>query len=114
MHQSEHARFGGRRQLSGMVVAVIAVAAATALRWILGRLQNHADPFIEFYPAIIVVTLYDGLASGLLAVALSTAAALLFLHVPTRFDIMHLADVTRAMPFGGMELVVAWICSRAY
>src|SRR4051794_19076240 len=114
MSQYEYAQQGERRWLLRITTVLIAVAAAAALRWILARVPVQADPFIEFYPAIILVALYDGVVPGMLTVALSTVAAVLLLHLPMRLGMPQLVDWARAGPFMATEVLIAWICGRAH
>jgi PAS domain S-box-containing protein len=60
---------------SRYVIAVLAVALAAAVRgWLLGTLGTRV-PFITFYRAVILASLYGGLPGGLLATALSALTA---------------------------------------
>ncbi len=76
----ERVRRVRRMPLAAYGIAVGAVAAATAIRWLLGDQILAGVPFITFFPAIIVATMIGGLGPGLVALALSSlAAAYLFL-----------------------------------
>jgi len=55
--------------------AVVAVAVAVLIRWIVGGRVIEGLPFITYYPAIIVATLLGGLWPGVLALILSTVTA---------------------------------------
>ena len=59
------ARYGG---------AVVAVAAATAVRWLLGDVLGTDAAFVTFYPAVAVTALAAGGGPGVLATVLSAAA----------------------------------------
>ncbi|EHK55453.1 signal transduction histidine kinase [Mesorhizobium alhagi CCNWXJ12-2] len=63
-------------------MAVAAVAVATLARWALDGQMVEGVPFILYFPAIIIATLVGGFWPGLLATALSTAAALYFFLPP--------------------------------
>jgi PAS domain S-box-containing protein len=64
------------------VVAIVLVAAATALRLeFLGSLGTRVT-YITFYPAVIVAALYGGFPAGLLAAILSGCAAAFFWIAP--------------------------------
>ncbi len=52
---------------SHLVVTAIIVAAATAARWLFGEYLNVQPPFTTFFPAIIIVALFNGAAYGALA-----------------------------------------------
>ncbi len=66
-------------------IAVAAVALATLARWIVGGQVVEGLPFITYYPAIIIATLAGGFWPGVLATALSSAAAL-YLFLPPLFS----------------------------
>jgi PAS domain S-box-containing protein len=66
-------------------IAVAAVAVATLARWIVGGQLVEGLPFITYYPAIIIATLAGGFWPGVLATALSSAAAL-YLFLPPLFS----------------------------
>lgn len=63
-------------------IAVTAVALATLVRWIVGGQVIEGLPFITYYPAIIIATLFGGVWPGILAMALSSATALYFFLPP--------------------------------
>ena len=52
-------------------VAMAIVAAATAVRFALSPALGITSPFLTFYPAVILATLYGGLRAGLLTTVLS-------------------------------------------
>jgi PAS domain S-box-containing protein len=64
-----------RTWLQSYGFALIAVAAATLLRYALTSLVGPQLPFVLFYPAILLVAWLAGLGPGIFAVALSTASA---------------------------------------
>src|ERR1017187_2183928 len=78
---------------SRYVIAVLAVAAAVALRaWLLGSLGTRA-PFITFYPAVILAALCGGLPAGLLATALSAVVfGFAWMEPVSQFSIRDPAD----------------------
>jgi PAS domain S-box-containing protein len=63
-----------RRPMVTFGVAVGLVIAATLLRWAISDGMVRA-PFLTYYPAIVLATLIGGLWPGILAMALSVAAA---------------------------------------
>jgi len=64
--------------IAGHGIAVAAVALATFARWVVGGQVIEGLPFITYYPAIIIATLVGGFWPGILAMALSSVAALRF------------------------------------
>src|SRR6266702_6055140 len=71
--------------IAGHGIAVAAVALATFARWVVGGQVVEGLPFITYYPAIIIATLAGGFWPGVLATALSSAAAL-YLFLPPLFS----------------------------
>ena len=65
--------------------ALVMVALAVLVRWIVGEYLGARIPFITFYPAIILATLIGGLWPGIVATVLSALAAW-FLFVPPYFS----------------------------
>src|SRR5713101_9128070 len=66
-------------------IAAAAVALATLVRWVVSGQVVEGLPFITYYPAIIIATLAGGFWPGILAAALSAAAAL-YLFMPPLFS----------------------------
>src|SRR5712691_8393985 len=66
-------------------IAAAAVALATLVRWVVSGQVVEGIPFITYYPAIIIATLAGGFWPGILAAALSAAAAL-YLFMPPLFS----------------------------
>ncbi len=56
--------------------ALIAVAVASALRYLLGRVLGPNAPFLLFYPAILLVAWLAGLGPGVFAVIVSAISAI--------------------------------------
>ncbi|MGV8073006.1 MAG: PAS domain S-box protein [Syntrophobacteraceae bacterium] len=63
------------------IAAVLIVALATALRAAVGAFGVRI-PFVTFYPAVMIASIYGGMQAGLLAIALSTFIAGLFFMEP--------------------------------
>jgi len=105
----------GRRSPSRYAIAVAATLAAFALR--VGLPRFFGPPYILFYPTVMLVAMMGGLGPGLLATALSTALALIWiLPVERHFQPMTIRDVTSVAVFAGMGLamsVVAHLYRRA-
>ena len=67
----------------GYAVALLSIAMATTIRWLLQDLLSHAVPFTLFYPAIMISAWYGGLGPGLVSTALCVPTAeLMFLPPP--------------------------------
>ncbi|MDJ0387306.1 PAS domain S-box protein [Roseomonas sp. E05] len=68
-----------RRRVPAYGLAIVAVLLALAGRLLLaGVLPPAGFPFLTFFPAVILATLFGGIGPGLLATFLSTAAAKYF------------------------------------
>ena len=72
--------------------AVLAVGAATALRYWLGKSFGLTAPYVTYYPVVIVVAVLAGLGPGLAAMLLSAVAADYLLLEPDGFGIASLGD----------------------
>ncbi len=64
-----------QRRLIGYGLAMVAVTLAVGIRWLVEDYIGARSPFITFYPAIIVATLFGGLRPGVVATILSGIAA---------------------------------------
>jgi PAS domain S-box-containing protein len=64
-------------------VAVFSVALATALRLAMGGQLMVGVPFITYYPAIVLATLFGGFAPGVLSIVLSSVMAWYLFLPPT-------------------------------
>jgi PAS domain S-box-containing protein len=78
----ERALLARRSPLLAHGIAVAIIALATVLRWLVGGGVVEDLPFITYYPAIIVATFAGGFWPGILAIILSSAAALYFFLPP--------------------------------
>ncbi len=76
-----------RRLVPGYVVAVLAVAGATLLRWLFDPLLGDHLPFVTFFVAVVVASWYGGLRPGFVATVLGFLLAL-YLFVPPRFSFL--------------------------
>src|ERR1700687_1891645 len=73
--------------------ALIAVAAATLSRYGLDVALGFSQPFILFYPAIMLIALLGGFGPGLFATLLSAVmAAYLFLEPLNSFSVRNSRD----------------------
>jgi PAS domain S-box-containing protein len=75
-------RFRRRSSIERYAVAVASVAVALVIRLSLGHVMISGIPFITFYPAILITAFLAGWGPGMLAVALSAAAADYFFLPP--------------------------------
>jgi PAS domain S-box-containing protein len=94
----------------GLAIAAVGVVVGCrlALRGVLG----DAAPLLPFIPAVLLAAWYGGLGPGLLATALSAAAAAFFL-LPSHngFRIDEASDVVRTTVFVGVGALLTWFCA---
>jgi PAS domain S-box-containing protein len=93
--------------------AVLAVAAATGARVALYGPLHGGQPFLTFFPAVIVATLYGGLGPGLLSVALSVFAAALTIEPVLTLTIARRQDGLALGLFLGVGLAIVWVCEQS-
>jgi len=109
-----------RASLNGGL-AVLAVALGAALRIWLGHHLGASLPWITFYPAVMVMSLYGGLAAGLLTTALScVTVAFLWPLLAVQPLLLVPADYVRMAFFilvgtmiSGQSEVMHWAKARA-
>ena len=82
--------------------AVLAVAAATLVRFGIGVVLRVFPPFILFFPAIILVALWAGFGPGVFATLLSAASGACFFGATLRaFESSPLRDIVGCAAFPG-------------
>jgi PAS domain S-box-containing protein len=89
------------------------VAAAAAARAALYRPLSGSVPFLTFFPAVIVATLYGGPGPGLLALALSAVAATLSMEPLYSLRVARVRDDVGLILFVAVGLMLVWVCERA-
>lgn len=97
-------------------MAVVAVAVATLARWALDGQMVEGVPFIFYFPAIIIATLVGGFWPGLLATALSTAAAVYFFLPPLfslEFDQRGAVSLLLFIMMSGINVTVVALLDSA-
>ena len=72
-----------QRRLAAHALAVVVVAAALLARVTLSRWLGFELPYITFFGAVMAAAWYGGLTPGVLATALSSAAAVYWFVVPS-------------------------------
>ncbi|HEY2158623.1 MAG TPA: ATP-binding protein [Isosphaeraceae bacterium] len=91
--RSRFLRYGG---------AVVAVAAATAVRWALDPYMGGRQPLTAYYFAVLIVSGLGGLGPSVAAMLLSLAAAVLLVPPGGRFRADSVADVVWIGMFAGV------------
>lgn len=75
------------------LVAIVAVAMATLVRWQLSNVLGPHTPFLTFFPAVIIAVWFGGWRGGLAATALSVVSAWYFFVPNLRsFEISSISD----------------------
>src|SRR5579864_5397993 len=88
--------------------ALIAVAAAALLRYYLDVALGFTQPFILFYPTIMLIALLGGLGPGLFATLFSAVlAAYLFLEPLNSFAIRNSRDIVGLVLFAVMGVAIS-------
>jgi signal transduction histidine kinase/ActR/RegA family two-component response regulator len=91
-------------------VAVLAVAAAAALRVPLLPVLGDSNPFTLFYPAVMLAGWVGGVGPGLLATVLSTLAAWYFFIPPAfSFRLARGSDYVQLFLYFLVGLVITWL-----
>ncbi len=95
-------------------VALLAVAAATLLRYGLDDIVGATPPFILFYPAVMLVSLLAGFGPGVFATLLSAAIAdYLFLDPRNSFVVRNPRDVVWLALFVATGTAISWLGDRS-
>ena len=89
--------------------AVVCVAIAAAARFGLGLIEPGLVPFATFYPAVLLVALYGGVAAGIAAVVLSVFLSWwLFLRPAFSFTPIETNDIVNLVVFVGIDAIIIW------
>ena len=95
--------------------AVLAVVVSVLVRLPLQPLLGGGVPFLFFFPAIAVAAWYGGLGPGLLATALSTAAADYFFLPPVHsFGLPSLASGVQAALFAAIGVFLSLLHEKLH
>ena len=89
-----------------LLLALLIIAAASALRALFFAEVGRGIPYLTYYPAVMLVAVYGGLPAGWLATALS--AALAFFWIQRGF--MSPVEAKAMMVFCGSGVAIAFIC----
>jgi formate hydrogenlyase transcriptional activator len=88
--------------------ALLAIVVAAVLRYRLDVAFGYTQPFIFFYPTIMLISLLAGLEPSLLATAASATIAWLFLLEPRdSFAVVNQRDVIGLLVFVGMSVIMS-------
>jgi len=101
-----------RKNPRGYAMAVGAVAAALAVRYLLRDAFGLSGPYIQFYPAVVLVAWSAGLGPALLATGLSAVAAAYFLLPPDGLQVGAPADQLSLALFAATAPAISWLVDR--
>ena len=93
-------------------LALIAVAAALALRDGLIHAFGLPDSFVVFDPAILIVALLAGFGPGLFATLLSVGIAAYYMEPANSFKVSHAGDVAGLLLFGVVGVAISGMGER--
>jgi K+-sensing histidine kinase KdpD len=107
-----HGRLGPN-SLTGYVMALVAIAIATLIRWGFGGLGGEMLPLVSYYPAILLAALLGGAGAGLLAMVSSLAVVWAEFPAP----LLSLGPVTRDESVGlslyvFVSLLTVWLAEN--
>ena len=90
-------------------LAVGCVAIATAVRFGLGLINPAVVPFATYYPAILLATLYGGVAAGIVSLVVSMVVSWwMFLAPAYAFFPLSNRDVINLLIFTAVGAVIIW------
>jgi PAS domain S-box-containing protein len=105
-----------RNRVWGFAIAIAAIGVATLARWAAGPYLTEGLPFLTYYPAVIVATLFGGLGSGVLALVLAAGAATFLFLPPVYHWVLELPAVLSLAVFvalGGLNVAVVAVLNSA-
>jgi PAS domain S-box-containing protein len=100
--------------LAAYGLALLLVALAVFMRWLVGEYTGAQIPFITFYPAIIIAALIGGLWPGILATVLSSVAAW-YLFIPSLLAWPGHREIVELFLFAvisGMDVAIAVLLTK--
>jgi PAS domain S-box-containing protein len=95
--------------LGAYVAAVVFVAAALLVRWILRAWFGDNVPCLQFFPAILVAAWYGGFGPGMLATALSGLAAMYIFLPPAGLAVGGIPERLSLGFFLAIGLGISWL-----
>ena len=96
------------------VVAITLIVAALFLRLALEPWVGPDVTYLQFFPAILAACVYGGLGPGILATAMSAAAAMYFLLPPAGFAVEGAATIVSLGLFAATGVAMAWLNERMH
>jgi two-component system sensor kinase FixL len=94
------------------IAAVAFVAAAWLVRPVLRPWLGPSVPYLLFFPAILLASLYGGRGAGLAATALSTLVAMAFFLPPAGLAVDAAGDLLSLLLFVAVGTSIAWVSER--
>jgi PAS domain S-box-containing protein len=93
-------------------VALLAFAAAVALRRVLDPWLGSNVPYLAFFPAVLVAAWYGGFGPGALATALGTLAAMYFYLPPGGLAVGGTGDIVSLLLFAATGAAISALNHR--
>lgn len=94
---------------SGVLFGIACVAAAAAIRWLLGMAFGNTLQFVPFFPAVILTALFAGALPALLALALSVLVAWYLFVTPYGFGALSATQSANVALYIASGLFVVWL-----
>jgi len=94
----------------GQAIAFCCVSVAAVLRWLLDPTLAGQLPFVTFFPAVLLASIWGGSWAGVTAVALTLVAASTSWagnHVGLRFEVLPAASLIVFVVFGGVVVFLS-------
>jgi len=95
-------------------IAVLAVVVSLLVRYAVQGVLGAKVPFLQFYPAIVAAAWVGGLGPGVVATALSSLAAMVFLLPPDGPAVGDAGDQLSLVVFAGTGVLIAWLNHRVH
>jgi PAS domain S-box-containing protein len=96
---------------TGLTIA--ALGAAAAARALYFRAYGAQAPFLPFFPAIIIVSIFGGRVAGFIATFFSALLADLWMEPYGSLALSHPADMVALALFVVTSVAIVWVCERA-
>ena len=101
----------------GQVIALACVLAAAVLRWPLDPLLAGQLPFVTFFPAVLLASIWGGSWAGVTAVALTLVTAGASWggnQLGLRFEVLPAASLVAFVLFGGVVVLLSDLLRAAF
>jgi two-component sensor histidine kinase len=98
---------------AAFVFAILCVAVATVARLAIDLIVPHADPFVTYFPAIMIATLAGGWVAGMLVFFSATIVAYFLFVPPHYFEYSSTLDnAVNIALFAFATLLILWVSEQ--